>query len=923
MDKYEYKVRAEEIKTLIGQKEYVKALQIADTIDWSRVRSVLMLCTVSDLYKINRRLEESRDILLMAYERNPNGRTIVYSLCELSIKLGDVVQAIEYYKEYVQLAPKDTGRYILQYKLYEAQEVGLEERIAVLEEFKKRDYREKWSYELAYLYHRVGLATRCVEECDDLILWFGEGRYVMKAMELKMLHEPLTSIQEKKYQIMKGFKEEVVEEAPTEDEEEQYPRYPQEGMPHPQLEQEQELDIHVKPMRVGQYDTINLQKELAENITEFLLQEGEPEPKHSTALEEIRFEDESLEQGSMTQEIVAQLMGDTGEIKPITPPEEDESEAGYTEDYAEDYAQSEGYAEEDYIQTEGYAEEDYAQPEEYAEEEYAQSAGYAEEEYAQSAGYAEEDYAQSEGYAEEEYAQSEEYAQEDYESSGHYDAEEAYVQKDDPQAEEIFFEDSTAEMPFSKTDADLDPEIARMLSQEYDGQISLVVPESEKVEKQITGQMSIEDILAEWERTKKQNEEKRAEDVRKRVLEHTGSLFSEFDASTRSGILEQLEEAARTQADREEEQLLFEDDADELEVLEEAAGTEELEAAEETAYPEELDAVDETGYTEEPEALEETAYPEEPEVLEEAADIEEPEAEDTEDLKEAAKQESEPAKPAQEKEADKEQSSVEQDKAEEEQETLRPEGRSLTEEEMKIFGNYIQTKKEKSQIVHAIDTMSLAPYTGNVIITGDTGVEKVELAKDLIKEVQQSDSNFSGKVAKISGAALNNKDIESTFGRISNGALIIEKAGDLKPETLKTMNKVMEKGHGGIILLMEDTRKAIDKMLEGYSEIQENFNARIDIEALSNDALVAYGKKYAMSMEYAIDDLGVLALYTRIADMQTSEHAVTASEVREVIDEAIYSANRKTLGHFKDVLLAKRYDDEDMIVLREKDFLEY
>lgn len=922
MDKYEYKVRAEEIKTLIGQKEYVKALQIADTIDWSRVRSVLMLCTVSDLYKINRRLEESRDILLMAYERNPNGRTIVYSLCELSIKLGDVVQAIEYYKEYVQLAPKDTGRYILQYKLYEAQEVGLEERIAVLEEFKKRDYREKWSYELAYLYHRVGLATRCVEECDDLILWFGEGRYVMKAMELKMLHEPLTSIQEKKYQIMKGFKEEVAEEAPTEDEEEQYPRYPQEGMPHPQLEQEQELDIHVKPMRVGQYDTINLQKELAENITEFLSQEGEPEPKHSTALEEIRFEDESLEQGSMTQEIVAQLMGDTGEIKPITPPEEDESEAGYTEDYAEEYTQSEGYAEEDYIQ-----------PEEYAEEAYAQSEGYVEEDYAQPEEYAEEDYAQSEGY-EEDYAQSEEYAQEDYESSGHY-AEEAYVQKDDPQAEEIFFEDSTAEMPFSKTDADLDPEIARMLSQEYDGQISLVVPESEKVEKQITGQMSIEDILAEWERTKKQNEEKRAEDVRKRVLEHTGSLFSEFDASTRSGILEQLEEAARTQADREEEQLLFEDDTDELEVLEEAADTEELEAADEAAYPEEpemleeaadpeeLDTVDETGYTEEPEALEETAYPEESEVLEEAAAMEEPEAEDTEDLKEAAKQEREPAKPAQEKAADKEQGSVEQDKAEAEQETLRPEGRSLTEEEMKIFGNYIQTKKEKSQIVHAIDTMSLAPYTGNVIITGDTGVEKVELAKDLIKEVQQSDSNFSGKVAKISGAALNNKDIESTFGRISNGALIIEKAGDLKPETLKTMNKVMEKGHGGIILLMEDTRKAIDKMLEGYSEIQENFNARIDIEALSNDALVAYGKKYAMSMEYAIDDLGVLALYTRIADMQTSEHAVTASEVREVIDEAIYSANRKTLGHFKDVLLAKRYDDEDMIVLREKDFLEY
>lgn len=196
MDKSEYKLRAEEIKDLISRGEYAQAAEIADTIDWRRVKSVMMLCTISDLYKINRRYEDARDMLLLAYERRPGGRTICYSLCELSIKMEEYVQAIEYYKEFVQVAPKDPGRYILQYKLYEAQDVSLEERIAVLEELKKRDYREKWAYELAYLYHRVGLAARCVEECDELILWFGEGKYVIKAMELKMLHQPLTPEQQ-------------------------------------------------------------------------------------------------------------------------------------------------------------------------------------------------------------------------------------------------------------------------------------------------------------------------------------------------------------------------------------------------------------------------------------------------------------------------------------------------------------------------------------------------------------------------------------------------------------------------------------------------------------------------------------------------------------------------------------------------------
>ena len=236
MDKYEYKIRSEEIKDLISKKKYTEAMKIADTIDWRRVKNVNMLCTISELYKLNRRYEESREILLLAYEKHPGGRTIVYSLCELSIKLDDVVQAIEFYKEFVQVAPRDNGRYILQYKLYEAQEVTLEERIAVLEELKHREYREKWAYELAYLYHRIGLSTKCVEECDDLILWFGEGKYVIKAMELKMLHAPLTKDQQEKYSKAKGvpFSQNMIS---------------------PMTE---EPEFEVKPVNVGEYATINL-----------------------------------------------------------------------------------------------------------------------------------------------------------------------------------------------------------------------------------------------------------------------------------------------------------------------------------------------------------------------------------------------------------------------------------------------------------------------------------------------------------------------------------------------------------------------------------------------------------------------------------------------------------------------------------------
>lgn len=933
MDKSEYKLRAEEIKDLISRGEYAQAAEIADTIDWRRVKSVMMLCTISDLYKINRRYEDARDMLLLAYERRPGGRTICYSLCELSIKMEEYVQAIEYYKEFVQVAPKDPGRYILQYKLYEAQDVSLEERIAVLEELKKRDYREKWAYELAYLYHRVGLAARCVEECDELILWFGEGKYVIKAMELKMLHQPLTPEQQEKYDhrfdapgsyIPSQNSVQDNECSGNESYEQGYAKdgsydqeqgYAQDGSydqdqsyaqdssydqnqsyvqdsgydqvngdtqiydPVQPAQQEtptqpvqDDYDIHVKTMDVGQYNTINLQAELAAGLREVL---GE-EPKGDTA---------KATSDSITRSIVAPMMdSDTESL-----------------DYPEIAEVSEDDLEPETEQIEG-----------------------------------------SEVFFGETGEIGDLSQVPEVETEEILPEEPASLKKQD-----VVPELSKAEVePEATTPVEPPKELANVLAQESDGQISLVMPEAESIEKQITGQINIEDILAEWERKKKENLEKREEEVRQHVLQQTGAMFTEFEQAVRDGLLEKLEKEKAVDADTVT-------DTDEVEELEEIADVNDetekapAEVSEEEPEPEpaDTDIVDteeveeleeepavaeyeEESATEEPDAvvdMEVTQEPaaEIPEVPEETtAEIEEASEETTAETEEASEEsvaeaEEEPEEAVEEVPEDEQPQTpeppvVERDKAK---------VRALTREERELYAPFIQSKSAREQLVKAIDNISLAAYTGNVIITGEEGMDTLSLAKNMIREIQATDSNFSGKVAKISGHALNKKDAAETLNRLQNGALIICKASEMNNKTVDTMYKALQQENQGIVIILEDTRKEIDRFLEKYEKLQESFTSRMDVEALSNDTLVAFGRQYAREREYSIDELGVLALHTRIEDMQTIDHVVTVVDVKEIVDEAIAHANKKTLKHFFDVLFAKRYDDEDMIILTEKDFV--
>ena len=932
MDKSEYKLRAEEIKDLISRGEYAQAAEIADTIDWRRVKSVMMLCTISDLYKINRRYEDARDMLLLAYERRPGGRTICYSLCELSIKMEEYVQAIEYYKEFVQVAPKDPGRYILQYKLYEAQDVSLEERIAVLEELKKRDYREKWAYELAYLYHRVGLAARCVEECDELILWFGEGKYVIKAMELKMLHQPLTPEQQEKYDHrFDAPGSHIPSQNSVQDNEysgnESYEQSYAKGGSYDQEQgyaQDGSYDQGQGYAQDGSYDQ-----------SQGYAQDGSYDQDQSYAQDSSYDQNQSYVQDSGYD----QVTGDTQIYDQVQPAQQETPTQPVQNDF-DIHVKTMDVGQYNTINLQ--AELAAGLREVLGEEPKGDTAKATSDSITRSivAPMMDSDTESLD------YPEIAEVSEDDLEpETEQIEGSEVFFGEtgeigDLSQVPEVETEEILPEEPASLKKQDVVPELskaevepeattpveppkelANVLAQESDGQISLVMPEAESIEKQITGQINIEDILAEWERKKKENLEKREEEVRQHVLQQTGAMFTEFEQAVRDGLLEKLEKEKAVDAPAEvsEEEPEPEPadtdivDTEEVEELEEEPAVAEYE---EESATEEPDAVVDMEVTQEPAA-------EIPEVPEETtAEIEEVPEETTAETEEASEEsvaeaEEEPEEAVEEVPEDEQPQTpeppvVERDKAK---------VRALTREERELYAPFIQSKSAREQLVKAIDNISLAAYTGNVIITGEEGMDTLSLAKNMIREIQATDSNFSGKVAKISGRALNKKDAAETLNRLQNGALIICKASEMNNKTVDTMYKALQQENQGIVIILEDTRKEIDRFLEKYEKLQESFTSRMDVEALSNDTLVAFGRQYAREREYSIDELGVLALHTRIEDIQTIDHVVTVVDVKEIVDEAIAHANKKTLKHFFDVLFAKRYDDEDMIILTEKDFV--
>ena len=1145
MDKYEYKLSAEQIRNLVSQGEYEEAAEIADGIDWRRVKSVMMLCTVSDVYKMNKRYEDARELLLLAYDRHPGGRTICYSLCELSIKMGEFVQAVEYYKEFVQIAPRDSGKYILKYKLYEAQDVSLEERIGVLEELKRNDYREKWAYELAYLYHRVGQVSKCVEECDELILWFGEGKYVTKALELKSLHQPLTYEQQCKYESslhrMRGQNAPTVgatgrlagmsADSPVNSqtggnhtayggEEGSHVPYAQEvyfqdeqemsnaGMDQPggaepyfgepygntsqyngseeQYENNNQNNVDSQYGNAGQYngseqygnaDLYNDQyggegQNATENpyagegqydlnaenqnwYSETGYENAQPDGRYGENWEQY---DNGQQYGTAGQYDGNEQYGNTsqqydnGQQYGTAGQYNGNEQYGNISQYNGQYVSNAPYIGDE----EQYGNDDQNNAAEGLQIDRTQAAQTSQTE---GAAFREADGAQQESVSDEVWEQNK-VGESTKQEVGEGAQKSNIAQFPGRKQEEDDFNIQVETMDESQFNAiNLEKEIAEGLKAVLDKEKKTTAPEAGKapvatdtrmmdinvirnqvkkseteqessleedmVDKQVTGQLSVEDILAEWERREKEKntpvrsqweepentmpeasisqEEGEKSDAAKAagtevenpVSEQEQSSCDSWQEAQDDGIyygeedyVEELEEIEPSEYDRMDNAASYEepveevsDDAqEEAEIYEEPVDTfqEETEIYEEAAdtFQEEPEPYEEAADTfrEEPEPYEEAAdtfqeesepyeevtdtFREESEPYEEAADTfpeetesyEETEIQNTitEDIPEEAEAEpvdvptdttdavSEPGKAKEVKGTKKVKTLVSTaaasaEKADtEKQNSPLPEKsakesagkRKFTPEERELFGAFVQSREGRDRLAGLLESISLRGERGNVILTADDGVDAMGFAKNLVRDLQYREESFSGKMAKISGGAFNQKDVHAILTQLSNGALVVQRASEMDQKTCQALKDTLKEYQSGILVILEDGRKAMNKLLTRDKELAEYFDAKMELEAMSNKALVAYGIKYAKEKEYSVDELGILALHTRIEERQTSDHAVNVEEVRAIVDEAIRHAEKKSVKHFFDVLFAKRYDEEDMIILREQDFVQ-
>lgn len=891
MDKYEYKLRLEEIKTLNKKGRFQESAQIADTIDWKKVRNTSTLGIISDVYKINRRFDDAREILLLANEKSPQNRRIVYALCDLAIKTGQVVEAVEYYKQFVQLSPNDNSKYILLYKIYEAQDISLEERIAVLKEYKKREYNEKWAYELAFLYHRVGLATECVEECDQLILWFGEGKYVLKAMELKRLYVPLSPAQQQLYDSQYGGRnavEEEPQEAPAQEQTQE--------VRSAESKEKADLDIHVKPMDMGQYNTINLQEALAASMRDVFAVDREevktasPEQEEPDLMKNQQTVYAAENGNGEYQEDISRVLEESDQWDAQATGQLDTEETKLAAD-AVDAAESVS------------VQPTQSTPQVYADVEPTLPVA-----------------SSSEACA---YVAEPVNAQPEAPILAAQPAPEQTPAVTDPAdagMQEIH--PAVVETPWMPMETDKIERIQGVEIQEKAAAVPERQPERKavvgntKIERQTTGQMNIEEVLKEWERLKKENEEKRKQETRQWMLQQTGSLFDDFDESSRNGVLEQLQR---------EESLPVEEEKDPANAENQEAPAGDRAAVETTAAKAPLVDPSRETETEELEEIEEA-----PPVADAAQGYAEQDAEPVQRYAKQAAPERIGASATEETKAPRQEAPTPQPETSGEEKQLQERVsqqqaaervRSMTKAERKLFAQFIPTKRAMRQLVAALDEISLSAYTGNVVITGMPGSGTLKLTKCMIREIQASDGNFSGKVAKVNAELINKKDAKALVEKVANGALVIEKAGKLSNEGCEKLADALNQEHTGIIVFVLDEKRAIDRLYKKNGRLMESFTARFDIAALDSATLVKYGCQYAYTQEYSIDELGRLALHTRIEDMQTSSHAVTVGEVRDIVDEAIAHANRKTIGHFIDIVLRRRYDEDDMIILREKDFI--
>ena len=969
MDKYEYRAKTEQMLAYAEQKSYQKAMSIADTIDWRKVKNTAMLSTVSEIYENAGELGKARDTLFIAYDKAPSSRKVVYRLGIISLKLGHFDEAADCYEEFVKLAPKDPNQYILRYKILKAQKAPVKEQIEALEDFKHSEYVEKWAYELARLYAEAGMTSECLDECDDLILWFSEGTYVYQAMELKMKYKPLTPLQQEKY----DHRNDGIGRKDSSKRKPSFRKSKERPAPNPRIADKVRKDVHVtdsidlpdlpEPMarthasepeaesqpktrirstsdisttisgaslsdalKAGvavasgavapesasddsqmtgkmKIEEILANWEATQRENAKILEKSQEEAEKEKALREKKKEEEEEVLGAtkpILSDDIRKLMEqlENGEEPEITDedaedfvddeedeatesPEDSSKEASDTdeedpeENDFEEIVDSEEDDESDAVYDEEaeYEDEDdseYDDDEEYEDEddsEYDDDDEYEDEddsEYDDDDEYEDEDDSE---YDDDEYEDEDdsEYDDDEYEDEddSEYDDDEEYEDEDDSEYDDDEYEDEDDSEYDDDDEYEDEDDSEYDDDDEYEDEDDSEYDDEEEYEDEDEDDYQIDDELDEDHKEDFDFEKESALDIDDHDSDEDDGDFADLDSF------------------EDEEELDSSDDYLDLEFDEKPAPEPEKETSKSAQTPD-IDEVLEIEEPSEDEITERMGKFDTGFVVQGRYDLS---ATSEIGLK-----------------------------------------LGLTEEQKQLFSYFVPIRGVSEQLVEILDNDKRCrnrygtSRTGNILILGRKGSGKTVLAVDIVKAIQKQRRLKQGKVAIVTGDSLNKKDIGSIIDKLNGGALIIEKASKMNDRTIRELNDMMDEQTGELLFLLEDQKKPLERMFASHREFKRKFTSRLELPVFINDELVTFGQTYAKENGYRIDEMGILALYSRIDMMQREDHAVTVAEVKEIMDEAISHSQKANVKHLVKRVFGRSTDNSDHIILKEEDF---
>ena len=929
MDKYEYRAKTEQMLAYAEQKSYQKAMSIADTIDWRKVKNTAMLSTVSEIYENAGELGKARDTLFIAYDKAPSSRKVVYRLGIISLKLGHFDEAADCYEEFVKLAPKDPNQYILRYKILKAQKAPVKEQIEALEDFKHSEYVEKWAYELARLYAEAGMTSECLDECDDLILWFSEGTYVYQAMELKMKYKPLTPLQQEKY----DHRNDGIGRKDSSKRKPSFRKSKERPAPNPRIAGKVRKDVHVtdsidlpdlpEPMarthasepeaesqpktrirstsdisttisgaslsdalKAGvavasgavapesasddsqmtgkmKIEEILANWEATQRENAKILEKSQEEAEKEKALREKKKEEEEEVLGAtkpILSDDIRKLMEqlENGEEPEIT----DEDAEDFVDDEEDEATESPEDSSKEASDT------DEEEPEENDFEEIVDSEEDDESDavYDEEAEYEDEDDSEYDDDDEYEDEDDSEYDDDEYEDEddSEYDDEDEYEDEDDSEYDD---DDEYEDEDDSEYDDDEEYEDEDDSEydddEEYEDEDDSEYDDEEEYEDEDEDDYQIDDELDEDHKEDFDFEKESALDIDDHDSDEDDGDFADLDSF------------------EDEEELDSSDDYLDLEFDEKPAPEPKKETSKSAPTPD-IDEVLEIEEPSEDEITERMGKFDTGFVVQGRYDLS---ATSEIGLK-----------------------------------------LGLTEEQKQLFSYFVPIRGVSEQLVEILDNDKRCrnrygtSRTGNILILGRKGSGKTVLAVDIVKAIQKQRRLKQGKVAIVTGDSLNKKDIGSIIDKLNGGALIIEKASKMNDRTIRELNDMMDEQTGELLFLLEDQKKPLERMFASHREFKRKFTSRLELPVFINDELVTFGQTYAKENGYRIDEMGILALYSRIDMMQREDHAVTVAEVKEIMDEAISHSQKANVKHLVKRVFGRSTDNSDHIILKEDDF---